>query len=230
MYVQYICLSASSKSLPSSRGMAHSMAPAAPPPNPCLVAILLIIQSRSGPHLVFHYPSDPLSARSSHGREVGDASTPTRDLSSSDTEAFTTSTEDDETTLRSESKQAAKNQQAASPKPRQLQDTDDGISGDEDANRRREEWRHSYEPLFGLEGLVTLLTPSDRIWHKRKFEFGINDLCFLGWPVFMREDGTWQKRKIKSNKRTAKRESSQPDAEHVDASGTNTAPMIKKER
>lgn len=198
------------------------MAPVASPPNPCLVAILLVIQSRSGPRLVFHYPSDPLSARTSPAQEAGDGSTSTGDLSSSDTEAVTTSTEDGEIGLRNESKRGAKSPRAASTRTHLAEDGDDAVSGAEDADRQGKEWRPSYEPLFGLDGLVTLLTPSSRIWHKRKFEFGINDLCFLGWPVFIREDGTWQKRKIKRNQRTDKDKSKQPDAEQTEASGTTT--------
>lgn len=29
------------------------------PPNPCLVAIALVIDSKSGPRFVFHYPAHP---------------------------------------------------------------------------------------------------------------------------------------------------------------------------
>ena len=34
--------------------------PNIPPPNPSLVAILLVIKSLSGPRLVFHYPPHPV--------------------------------------------------------------------------------------------------------------------------------------------------------------------------
>ncbi|KAJ5489371.1 Nitrogen permease regulator 3 [Penicillium diatomitis] len=63
--------------------------------------------------------------------------------------------------------------------------------------------RAPWESLLGLPGSVweKLLSPS-RSWHKRRFEVGINDLALIGWPVFVREDGTWrkQRRKKKKNK------------------------------
>jgi hypothetical protein len=45
-----------------------------------------------------------------------------------------------------------------------------------------------------------LLSPS-RSWHKRRFEVGINDLALIGWPVFVREDGTWRKQRRKKKKK-----------------------------
>jgi hypothetical protein len=73
------------------------------------------------------------------------------------------------------------------------------------------------------------LSPS-RAWHKRRFEVGINDLAFIGWPVFVREDGTWRKqRRKKKKKRRAEWEGGElghnenaedaPDDEDGDAGG-----------
>jgi len=198
------------------------MPPTALHPNPCLVAILLVIQSRSGPRLVFHYPPDPLSNKTSHTRERGDDSTSIGELSSSDTDNVTNSTEDDEILTRKSSKKGPTSKHAPSIRAH-LADEDNGeASSAENANRQDKEWQPSYEPLFGLDGLVTLLTPSSRLWHKRRFEVGINDLCFLGWPVFIREDGTWQKRKIRSEKRREGGETKQPDTEGDNAGETNT--------
>jgi hypothetical protein len=198
------------------------MPPAAPPPNPCLVAILLVIQSRSGPRLVFHYPSNPLSAKNPRNQETGNDSTSPEELPSSDTDTVTTSTEDEEIVQRKGSKKGAKSRRATSPRSHSANEEDDEASGADSFNRQGKEWQPSYEPLFGLEGLVTLLTPSSRLWHKRRFEVGINDLCFLGWPVFIREDGTWQKRKIKSKKRRTKEESKPGDEGQDATSETNS--------
>jgi hypothetical protein len=59
-------------------------------------------------------------------------------------------------------------------------------------------WDH----LLGLPTNVweKLLSPSPA-WHKRRFEAGINDLALVGWPVFVREDGTWRKRRKKKRVR-----------------------------
>ena len=56
-----------------------------------------------------------------------------------------------------------------------------------------------------------MLSP-DRSWHKRKFELEINDLCFLGRPVFSKEDGTWRKKKIRASRlHEAQRDTGQSD-------------------
>lgn len=62
-------------------------------------------------------------------------------------------------------------------------------------------FRPPWESLLGLPADVweKLLSPS-RSWHKRRFEVGINDLAFVGWPVFVREDGTWRKQRRKKRK------------------------------
>lgn len=59
-----------------------------------------------------------------------------------------------------------------------------------------------WETLLGLPSDVweKLLSPS-RTWHKRRFEVGINDLAFVGWPVFIREDGTWRKQKRRKKRK-----------------------------
>ncbi|RAH81468.1 hypothetical protein BO86DRAFT_410062 [Aspergillus japonicus CBS 114.51] len=61
--------------------------------------------------------------------------------------------------------------------------------------------RPPWETLLGLPADVweKLLSPS-RSWHKRRFEVGINDLAFVGWPVFVREDGMWRKERRKKRK------------------------------
>jgi hypothetical protein len=191
-------------------------------PNPCLVAVLLVIQSRSGPRLVFHYPPDPLSNKTSRTPERGDDSTSIGELSSSDTDDVTNSTEEDEILTRKGSKKGPNSKYASSIRAHLADEDDDEASSAEHANRQDKEWQPSYEPLFGLDGLVTLLTPSRRLWHKRRFEVGINDLCFLGWPVFIREDGTWQKRKAKSEKRREGDAAKQPRTEDEKAGETNT--------
>ncbi|XHF97223.1 Nitrogen permease regulator 3 [Aspergillus wentii] len=63
-------------------------------------------------------------------------------------------------------------------------------------------YRPPWESLLGLPADVweKLLSPS-RSWHKRRFEVGINDLAFVGWPVFVREDGTWRKQRRKKKKK-----------------------------
>jgi hypothetical protein len=62
-------------------------------------------------------------------------------------------------------------------------------------------YRPPWESILGLPVDVweKLLSPSPS-WHKRRFEVGINDLAFVGWPVFVRGDGAWKKQKRKKKK------------------------------
>lgn len=78
---------------------------------------------------------------------------------------------------------------------------------EEDASDRPEDGpgrssRRPWDSLLGLPGSVweKLLSPS-RSWHKRRFEVGINDLALIGWPVFVREEGTWRKQRRRKKKK-----------------------------
>lgn len=168
------------------------MSTAATSLNPSLLAVLLIAQGRtgSGAQVIFHYPPDPLSTdRVSEGLDSADEDE--AESSSSDSEESSSDDDFDLFTRRLRSGVAAK------------QDNQSQHSDDEEPNylvkrgtQEHEEWKFPWEPLLGLgeDGLVSLLAPG-RAWHKRRFELGINDLTFLGRPVYAREDGFWRKPK-----------------------------------
>lgn len=169
----------------------------APPPNPSLVAIILVVQARSGPRLVYHYPPSPL-LKTVLNRSEG-APSPYEDSSGSDDDTNTTSDEDYLLDGYGRGRAGAKRTNVADE-----EDEDSSNQGIDD--KKRGGWRVPWEHILGLDAsaLERLLMPSDRSWHKRKFEVGFNELVFLGWPVFMREDGTWRKkrgkRKVQSDK------------------------------
>lgn len=153
-------------------------------PRPYLLALLLVCQTRSGsgPQIVFSWPPDPLTQTDRAAQtDVDDAG---NDEPDSGTEEW--SSEDDfldHTDYRS-----------------------DGRSAYGDGNSDLKQQRRNF---LGIDedGLLGLLTP-DRTWNKRKFEISLNDLTFLGRPVFARKDGTWKKeRRI----RNSRKQSSQPD-------------------
>ncbi|KAF7586064.1 Nitrogen permease regulator 3, partial [Aspergillus hancockii] len=76
------------------------MSSIARPPDPCLVAIILIVRSRAGPRFVFHYPPNPLSENglrpAPKGRRPSRAKSSKSNESSSSSEAGSTSDEDEE--------------------------------------------------------------------------------------------------------------------------------------
>ena len=68
-------------------------------------------------------------------------------------------------------------------------------------------WEHLFE--FPTNDLESILTPS-RAFHKRKFELSLDPLHFVTYPMHIREDGTWKKKKTKKSKKS-KKESSDPE-------------------
>ncbi|KAJ9609881.1 Nitrogen permease regulator 3 [Cladophialophora chaetospira] len=166
-------------------------------PNPSLLAVLLIVQGRtgSGAEIVYHYPPDPLSAaRPSYTSE----STDEDDEESSSSDSEESSSEDDFDLFTNRLRNGLTGAQS--------QDNQSQNSDDEENNylskrgtRDNGQWKPQWEPLLGLgeDGLVSLLAPG-RAWHKRRFELGINEMTFLGRPVYAREDGFWRKARKKS--------------------------------
>ncbi|PKX94391.1 nitrogen permease regulator 3 family protein [Aspergillus novofumigatus IBT 16806] len=260
------------------------MSSIARPPDPCLVAIILIVRSRAGPRLVFHYPPNPLSenglrtarkerrtSRSKNGQGY-------KSNESSSSEDSGSSSDDDEEEhqrqLQSQNQsQSHLSGSVVSGRRSSNFGLDDHVAmsvspggdsqragsmgsgrtsfrkrgGNSDveedsgaASDRQEDgsgggaggpYRPPWESLLGLPADVweKLLSPSPA-WHKRRFEVGINDLAFIGWPVFVREDGMWRKqRRKKKKKRRAEWEGGElghnenaedaPDDEDGDAGG-----------
>ncbi|RAL00342.1 nitrogen permease regulator 3 family protein [Aspergillus ibericus CBS 121593] len=221
------------------------MSSIARPPDPCLVAIILIVRSRAGPRFVFHYPPNPLSENGLRGapkaRRTSRTKSKSNDSSSSESSSSSSSSEDDETQPPNSTQNQshiAGSHPVAGRRGSNFGIDDGTISGspggesqragsvgsgrgllmmrkratnsdaEDDAgaasDRQEDEagpYRPPWESLLGLPADVweKLLSPS-RSWHKRRFEVGINDLAFVGWPVFVREDGTWRKQRRKKRK------------------------------
>lgn len=224
------------------------MSSIARPPDPCLVAIILIVRSRTGPRLVFHYPPNPLSenrlkSTTKGGRRISRTRTrrgsKNTDSSSSD-ESLSSDEEEEDREREKEShvggssvlsgrrasnfgldEHLSVSASTAAHEPHRPGSLGSGRGSslrkrggagsdlEEDAGTasdRPEDGpsssRPPWESLLGVPGSVweKLLSPS-RSWHKRRFEIGINDLALIGWPVFVREDGTWRKQRRKKKKK-----------------------------
>lgn len=208
------------------------------PPNPSLVAILLVIRMHaSPPRLVFHYPPTPnvsnitQTAPPAHASWYGGASTGA-DGDESSTEQSSDSDEDrslagshlGSDTDREEEKRSktgslrskrdgSKQHTGASTRPpggrRDIDVELEAGSGDEDEDNvlagdhtsgRNIDATGTYQPdwdrVFGFDGdaLSKLLTPN-QAFNKRRFEIGIDNLVFVGSPMFIKDDGTWKKQR-----------------------------------
>lgn len=78
--------------------------------------------------------------------------------------------------------------------------------------------RLSWDIVHGhsLAGLGKLLAPTSRTWHKKKFEVCIEGRCFLGCPIFEKEEGGWG-RKRRQRRRKTKSVPKSPQAEQSTA-------------
>lgn len=221
------------------------------PPNPSLVAVILIIRTRSGPRLVFHYPGVPEAVQRNTSWHFGSAN--------SDSEESGSSSDDDQTVV-SDDESTRSSRQTARPSiasqsrglgsisskrttrtlhsdaPDNDEDDDEVDNLDVDVldlnsspadkpspaaatnnaahDGATKTTRHEntttdkrnvceWEKLLGypVEGLEMMLSPPSSM-HKKRFEVMLHDLVFLGYPIFVRDDGTWKKKKSKKRAAT----------------------------
>lgn len=200
------------------------------PPNPCLVAIILVIRTRAGPKIVYHYPSNPSFSATSSARNPAWYGTSGEFSDQSDTSDSDVSSDSDCAQQGGDSSSRAGSQSSTgraasrrhgngSVRSARTRDTGTAFSNEDldeempatdkqHRNHNRDGQRRngntgnheSDEPAwenilgFGTDGLGKLLAPA-RNFNKRRFEFGIDQLVFLGTPRFVREDGLWKKKR-----------------------------------
>lgn len=225
------------------------------PPEPWLVAVILIVTSRGGPRCVFHTPANPdleklLGPNFRRGRGANDFGSDEESQSSSDEEdeepigpggvgsggggtaggssagggaGRTSAANVDDGTSTTASSAGGDSQRPPSlnsGKVRKKADLED--SADLSALGRGSistSYSAVFDSVFGVPSEVweKLLSPT-RAWHKRRFEIGINDLAFVGWPVFVRDDGHWRK---KSRRRKRQKPKSSGEGQQDKKEGKN---------
>ena len=162
------------------------------PPNPCLVAVLLIIKTRAGPRHVFHYPQRP-GQDNPHVKLDYESSSEDESTTSSDDEGYSSLDDND----------ASEGGDDISTRPgSQEPDLDESGSVSPEKNDGHA-WKKAAtangEFLELPQELPRLLCPA-ATFHKKKFEMSIDGLVFLGWPVFSRENGAWERLKRRKRK------------------------------
>ncbi|CUS13957.1 unnamed protein product [Tuber aestivum] len=170
-------------------------------PNPCLIAILLIVRSSSGVNFVFHYPPKPRSTPThAPARRHSQYAAYTISGTSSPSSPSTSGSSDDDADDR-QSRTTARGRTAtersdsgSKTRSRRRQHVKDEDEGD---GKARDEKGEAVRVLgFKEEFLAGLLAPKERMC-KTKFELSIDDMVFLGYPLHVRPDGTWRKQKKK---------------------------------
>ncbi|KAI4267887.1 MAG: hypothetical protein L6R38_008047 [Xanthoria sp. 2 TBL-2021] len=169
------------------------------PPNPCLLAILLVVKINSEPRIVFHYPPRP-GQDNTHF---------TRYLAAQDRDKDGSSSTDDDSTSSQDEEVAAKIKSKDSKTGDNTPELDVEETGSV-SPEKNDIWKDQYgkpkwNDVFGLRsyGLARLLCPPPSS-HKQRFEMSIDDKVFVGRPIFAREGEEWKKKKEERRRRDRK--------------------------
>lgn len=172
--------------------------------NPGLIAVALVIRSRDGPRFVFHYPPQPTTTQASqremkYGTELDQSET--EDKIQEDDDGDESDLEDGGYQLNVGFGKLDMSEKASSTqgKARDVDSSDGDDHYDLPSGEHFVPWEHLGE--FSTQDLESILTPS-RAFHKKKFELSLDPLYFVTYPIHVREDGLWKKKKPKKIKKT----------------------------
>lgn len=161
-----------------------------------LLGIALVIRSRDGPRFVFHYPPRPNTKTSRRKGLYG------TELNESDSEDEANGHYDD---IDGPDVPDSGYSSSRSTKLDQsdILDHVEHIEGNTHFDSANGEhvvpWEHLFN--FPTTDLESILTPS-RAYHKRKFELSLDPLYFVSYPMHIRPDGLWKKRRFKKSKKS----------------------------
>jgi hypothetical protein len=183
--------------------------------NPGLIGIALVIRSRDGPRFVFNYPRQLTTQASQRytrfGTELDEESTTEDDVGGTD---------DSDSDLEDGGYRIHQNSGKLRLDARNLNrrvhsdDLEDGEHYGSPQGEHIVPWDHLGE--FLTTDLESILTPS-RAFHKKKFELSLDPLNFISYPMHIREDGLWKKKKPKKSKKLKKEDSGSGDGKSGDS-------------
>lgn len=171
-----------------------SMANPLLPPNPCLLGILLVTKFDSDARINFHYPP----------RLGEDDATFSKYFARSFEDGTTSSSEDENSSSSGDENKilAPTHKPEADDKAQYVEPDETGSASPEKRDGMTTPQRHArWDDLLGYSSahLAKFLCPAAST-HKKKFEVALDDKVFLGWPVFAKEDGRWQRRRTRRRK------------------------------
>ncbi|KAH9887812.1 nitrogen permease regulator of amino acid transport activity 3-domain-containing protein [Xylariomycetidae sp. FL2044] len=148
-------------------------APVLPDESNFLGVALVVNRSRDGPRFVFHYPPQILPNNPRKPNSVGKDELD----------------DDDDDVLPSQVFEAAS---GSMPKSVDLQNWNHDDHLETDSGSQIVPWEHVAG--YPTKDLESLLTPT-RAFHKRLFQVSLDQLCFVSYPVYVPESGTWKRKK-----------------------------------
>ena len=160
------------------------------PPNPCLLAILLLTKYEHDPRIIFHYPPRP-------GQDDSKLHKYLRDFEGAESSS---SNEDSTTSADDQDEEAISGIKANEIQAHDLEADETGSGSPDKRNGMETPREHSnWGEIFGHNPhfLAKLLCPA-KSGHKKRFEVSVNDKVFLGRPAFANENGEWRKGRRKS--------------------------------
>ncbi|KAH8808403.1 nitrogen permease regulator of amino acid transport activity 3-domain-containing protein [Xylogone sp. PMI_703] len=175
------------------------------PTNSGLIAVALVIRSKDGPRFVFHYPPRPNTAASQRETRYGTELDQSELEGKQDLDSYSSDSDLDDGSFQIH--QSLGRLSIGEKFTRRKSHIPDPLEGDDHYDLPNGEqvvpWEHLLE--FSTQDLESILTPS-RAYHKRKFELSLDPLYFISYPMHIREDGLWKKKRSGKNKKASREE------------------------
>ncbi|KAI6245982.1 Nitrogen permease regulator 3 [Erysiphe necator] len=177
-----------------------------------LVAMALTIRSNDGPRFIFHYPARPRKGKCEgdilYGTDMNfnklEAEDDKNDKNEVDRIEFDFDDDDDDEKMLHSFNRISLSQEDSSAGVIDGNPLNHHIILDEKMHLDEHydtpngihvvPWEYLFQ--FSTTDLENILTPS-RAYRKSRFELTLDSLCFLSYPIHIREDGTWTRRKRK---------------------------------
>ena len=165
-----------------------------------VIGICLVIRAKEGPRFIFNFPPRP-SINSSPGENLygTDLIEEPDEGVEGDDGSDDSELEDDEYGLSYSFNNMGFNASASGRSGHVQQENDEHY--DTQSGEHYVPWENMFE--FKTTDLESILTPS-RAFHKKKFELCLDPYNFVSYPIHIREDGGWKKKKAKKTKKSKK--------------------------
>jgi nitrogen permease regulator 3-like protein len=182
-----------------------------------LLGVALIIRSKDGPRFVFNYPphlaNKECQERSRYGTEL-DPTTP--DTSDDEGRSDDDDLEDDRFQINNRLLKKARH--VSSWDGDEHLESIDGV--------QIVPWE--YLDAFRIQDLASILTPA-RLYHKKCFELTLDPLHFVTYPMHIREDGQWKKKKKPKKTKSRKQAASSAESGAVNGNVEAESPREQPE-
>ncbi len=165
-----------------------------------LYGIALVIGTSTGPAFVHHYPPDARAAEASEGtssesgQETGSSDGGEEDSANGGDPRLDMRSADDGRSMLSDRRDV--NDEGEEEEGANEEDKEDDV--DQKKGRVMRPWERVF--AFDTEVLAHMLSPPVKSCN-RKFELSVDGLVFVGYPVHIRHDGTWIKRRKRDHEK-----------------------------